>query len=60
MVLMLLQQGTTQTSGYMIAGFGVIFGVMLVYLVSLAVRWRGLRQELQVLQEDEKKEHLEG
>jgi CcmD family protein len=60
MELMLLQQATTQTSGYMIAGYGVIFGVMLVYLASLVVRQRKLRQELQILQADENKEHLEG
>jgi hypothetical protein len=34
----------------------VIFGIMLIYLVSLIVRWRNLRQEEQILAELEKKE----
>ena len=40
-----------ETTNYMIAGYTVIFGVMLVYLVSLFVRWRNLKQDVQVLQE---------
>jgi hypothetical protein len=35
----------------MIAGYVVIFGVMLVYLASLAIRSRNLKQDLDVLQE---------
>jgi hypothetical protein len=35
----------------MIAGFSVIFGVMLLYLISLVVRKRNLTQDLEVLQE---------
>lgn len=60
MELMLLQQGTAQTSGYMIAGYTVILGVMLVYLVSLAVRQRNLMQDLHRLQVIEKNEPREG
>ena len=45
-----------ETTNYMIAGYAVIFGVMLVYLVSLFVRWRNLKQDMQVLQELEEKE----
>lgn len=45
------------TMGYMIAGYAVIFGVMLIYMVSLVVRWRNLRQDEQLLQDlkEEKK-----
>lgn len=45
-----------ETTNYMFAGYAVIFGVMLVYLVSLFVRWRKLKQDVQILQELEEKE----
>jgi TRAP-type C4-dicarboxylate transport system permease small subunit len=44
------------TLGYMIAGYAVIFGVTLVYLASLFIRWNNLRQDLQVMEELEKKD----
>ncbi len=40
-----------QTFNYMIAGYAVIFGVMLVYVVSLVVRTRNLRRDEQILRE---------
>ena len=46
-----VQQGPAETTDYMIAGYAVIFGVMLVYLVSLVVRTRNAQQDLQTLQE---------
>ncbi len=46
-----LQQGPAQTTGYMIAGFGVIFGVMAIYLISLYVRSRNLEQDLEMLEQ---------
>jgi hypothetical protein len=51
---LILQQGPADTTGYMIAGYAVIFTVMLAYLVSLAIRRRNLDQDLDVLQELEK------
>lgn len=36
---------------YMIAGFVVIFGVMLVYIASLMVRHRSLEQDMKALQD---------
>ena len=45
-----------ETTNYLIAGYTVIFGVMLVYLVSLFVRWRNLKQDAALLQELEDKE----
>jgi hypothetical protein len=33
----------------------VIFGVMLIYLVSLFLRFRNLKQDLEILEELEKK-----
>ncbi|MCL4561875.1 MAG: CcmD family protein [Chloroflexi bacterium] len=46
---------TPDTSGYMIAGFTVLFSLMLIYVVSLALRQRRLRQEIETLKELEKK-----
>lgn len=47
----LVQQSTPDTSNYMIGGFAVIFISMLVYLISLVVRGRNLRQDLEILQD---------
>ena len=44
------QQGPAETSVYMVAGYTVIFGVMLLYLVSLVVRRRRLAQDLVALE----------
>lgn len=41
---------------YMLAGYGVIFSVLAVYLISLAVRWRNLKRDLHSLEEIGKKE----
>jgi hypothetical protein len=49
--------GPAQTMGYMVAGYVVIFGVMLVYLVSLIVRHHNLSQDEQALHEIEKQAH---
>lgn len=49
--LTLLQEGPANTTNYMIAGYAVIFGVMLLYLISLLVRQRNLQKDLEVLQE---------
>ena len=47
----LLAEAPAETSAYMIAGYVVIFGVMLLYLVSLIVRRRNLEQDLELLSE---------
>ena len=49
----LLQEAPAETTGYMIAGYGVIFGVMLLYVASLYIRKRNLLQDLDVLEEME-------
>ena len=41
---------------YLIAGYSVIFGIMLIYLVSLIVRWRNLREDEKMLSALEKKD----
>ena len=48
---LLLQEGPADTTSYMIAGYAVIFGVMLLYLISLMVRQRNLQKDLEVLEE---------
>jgi hypothetical protein len=50
---MLLQEAPAATTTYMIAGYVVIFGVMLLYLISLYIRNRNLERDLEVLQEIE-------
>ena len=52
----LLQEGPAETTGYMIAGYAVIFGVMLIYVLSLYIRRRNLIQDLEVLQELQEEE----
>jgi CcmD family protein len=49
-----IQSATPDTSGYMIAGFVVIFTLMLAYLASLIVRRRNLEQDYEMLEELEK------
>lgn len=53
---MLFQEAPADTTTYMIAGYAVIFGVMLVYLFSLALRRRNLKEDLKVLEDLEKRE----
>ncbi len=36
---------------YMLAGYVVILLVLTTYLISLVVRWKNLKRELQTLQE---------
>jgi hypothetical protein len=42
------------TSTYMIAGYAVAFGVMLIYVVSLFIRSRNLKRDLSTLEEMDK------
>lgn len=44
------------TSFYMYLGYGVIFGVMLIYLVSLFVRFQSLNKDLYMLEQLEAKD----
>jgi len=45
------QDAPANTTAYMIAGYAVIFGVMALYLISVIVRFRNLKQELEILQD---------
>jgi hypothetical protein len=48
---MFFQEAPANTTNYMIAGYVVIFGVMLLYLFSLYLRQRNLHSDLEVLEE---------
>lgn len=48
---MLFQDAPANTTNYMIAGYAVIFGIMLLYLISLYLRQRNLYRDLEVLEE---------
>lgn len=60
LLAILLQEGPAETTNFMIAGYAVIFGVMLVYLASLYIRRRNLRQDLEMLQELENNKQVSG
>lgn len=49
-------ESPADTLGYMIAGYGVIFTVVLTYLASLVIRHRSLRADEAMLKELERKE----
>ena len=50
---MFLQETTANTFNYMILGFGVILGVIVLYLISLVARFRNLYRDLELLNEIE-------
>jgi hypothetical protein len=54
--LQYFQEGPADTTSFMIAGYVIIFGVMLIYLVSLLVRQRNLQKDMQVLEEIQSEE----
>jgi hypothetical protein len=39
------------SKNYMIAGYAVILTVLALYIVSLFIRWRNLKRDLQTLKE---------
>jgi hypothetical protein len=45
---------TPDTVSYMILGYAIIFTVMAIYLGSLVIRFRNLRQDQKTLDEVEK------
>jgi len=51
---MFLQETTTNTDGYMIAGYAVAFIVMAIYVASLYIRNRNLNRDLAILEEMDK------
>lgn len=47
-------QAPPDTSQYMIAGYAISFGVMLVYVASLFIRFRNLNRDMSMLEEMDK------
>ena len=43
-----LLDGPADTFNYMVLGFGVILGCIVMYIASLALRFRTLRREIEV------------
>jgi hypothetical protein len=56
---MFLQNGTPDTSEYMIAGYVIAFLVMGLYLASIWLRNRNLKRDLSMLEEMEKAEQVQ-
>ncbi|MCC6298686.1 MAG: hypothetical protein IT314_05280 [Anaerolineales bacterium] len=51
---MFFQEVTPDTTGYMIAGFAITFLILAIYVASIYVRNRNLKQDLQMLAELER------
>ena len=51
MLYTLFQQAPAETTRYMFAGYSVIFGIMFIYIVSLIVRNRNLKRDIESLNE---------
>jgi hypothetical protein len=51
MLVSILQQAPAETTRYMVAGYIVIFSIMLLYIFSLVIRRRNLERDLQSLKE---------
>jgi hypothetical protein len=51
---MFFLETTPDTSQYMIAGYAIAFGVMLIYVVSLYIRSQNLKRDMSILEEMDK------
>lgn len=56
MLYTIIQQAPAETTRYMVAGYIVIFSIMLLYVLSLVIRQRNLERDLETLKEMETKE----
>ena len=50
---MFLLQAPAETFNYMVLGFSVILGVLILYILSIAVRFRNLQRDMRLLEEVE-------
>jgi len=53
-------EGPANTVSYFVAGYVVIFVALGIYLASLIIRWRNLKQDEAMLMQLEEKETDEG
>lgn len=51
---MFFLETTPDTSSYMVAGYVIAFGVMLIYVASLFIRSRSLNRDLSMLEDMDK------
>ncbi|MBE0410734.1 MAG: hypothetical protein IBX69_13490 [Anaerolineales bacterium] len=51
MILLQVQPPPPDNSPYLIAGYAVIFGIMIIYVISLILRQRSMRRDLELLDE---------
>ncbi len=47
----IIQQAPAETTQYMLAGYIVILSIMLIYIISIFIRQRNLKRDLQTLNE---------
>ena len=48
---LILQGGPAETTNFMVMGFVVIFGVMLLYIASLYIRQRSLKEDMALIED---------
>jgi len=51
---MFILENPPDTSQYMVAGYAIAFGVMIIYVVSLFIRFRNLKRDLSMLEDMDK------
>lgn len=56
MLTSILQQAPAETTRYMIAGYSVILSIMLLYIISIFIRLRNLKRDVNILDEMETQE----
>jgi len=56
MLISLIQHAPAETTSLMIAGYAVIFRIMLLYTISIFIRRRNLKRDLDTLAEMESQE----
>jgi hypothetical protein len=56
MISYLIQYAPAETTRYMIAGYSVIFSIMLLYVISIFIRFRKTTRDLQTMDELESTE----
>jgi len=52
--IMLFQEATPDTSGYMIAGYAITFIILGIYVASMYLRNRNYQEDMNVLEEMDK------
>jgi hypothetical protein len=56
MIFSILQEAPAETTHYMIVGYAVIFSIMLIYILSIFIRRRNLKRNMEMLEEMQSKQ----